>query len=204
MGSYVYLTFNDLVLDEEELLARMLHVRMRILGVFRRATVPETRRRVRYIGSPRTPGGLRSSGNAIHGCDDKIGDLAQRMCAEFVKKDRRGGHVLTLKDLPVKVVASHKERLLLSAIADLEHRLVSWVLTAMRDIAEIWYEYTEGGIWQAEQSSVDEHIRWHRAARELKFDRRPLHGRPRSQVKSRGVPPGTSIGGSKQGRRMAG
>jgi hypothetical protein len=199
------LSFADLMLDEDEFLELLITTRLRILGVFMRATEPDPRRRVLHAGTARHRGSERHSDNAIVGCgDNKIGSLAHYVLRELGR--RRGNTIFETEDVDPRAIQSFGPKLLALRLGDLEHELVAQVLCVMRDLHEIYFLYERGGIWQAAQSAVDDHRKWRRTARRLRgskgfIDLRNYHGRPRRQTKSRGIPGGTSVGASRQGSR---
>lgn len=199
------LTLRDIALDSDALAERLVITRLRIIGVFRRATEPDPRRYVLYKGTQRHAGAVRGSDNAIVTCGDgKISTLASHVWKELQARTP----VLELGDISPESVRRIKPKLLASELNRLQHELIAHVLCEMRDAYQIYF-MDGSGIWQAHQSVVDEYMMWRESAQQMRQEEsfvnaRPFHGRVRSQALRRGTPPGTSIGTSKQGRRMTG
>ena len=207
----LHLDFDDLVLNKDDLTELMVRVRLRILGVFSRGIERDPRRRVTLFGNTRENRFTRSSENALLSSenpllqrDDTLDTLTDFMYRELVEYRA----IFTAEDVDDRIVRRTSEQMLQYALNNLQHRFVGEVLAVMyRKKAEIYYMEDRGGHWQAEQSAVDEYRLWRGRAQKLKDtkgakgyrDDRNFHGRVRGQL--RGAAPGTSIGGTKQGRR---
>jgi hypothetical protein len=143
---------------------------------------------------------VRSSGNAIVGCDNSIDDLARVVVARLGNKET-ALTVVTAEDVDPDLRRWYQKnayRQFTAALSDLQHMIVCELLAYLRDkLKAIWFQSEDGGKWQMTQSSVDKHALRKRVVHGLKYlNDRSYHGRPRKQTKRRGIPEGTSVGGA--------
>lgn len=170
--------------DEDKIHDLISLARLRIVGEFYYATELNPRYRSGNGQKPR-----RGTDNYIIGITHKLGDLAgyvvRSMHCSFVAQH----------DLPSDL-AELAPRYADVLINQAHHDLVVRALQLLRASGDVWYDEALG-IWQISQSCVDDFLAQRQAARALKVDQRPYHGRPRNQTRQRGIPEGQSIGGLK-------
>lgn len=175
--------------EQEELEDLIAAARRRVIGAFHHAT--EKHR-----------GRIKGTDNYIRGVEPKMSELARYVVRYIKHPIIRPGQLSELIDID-DVRTYDLNRL----IYQLQFEAVMAALHVMcvqppktppgfrieDSTDEIHYDSLRC-FWQIRQSSIDEYVKYRRAARTMfKQDDRNYHGRNRSQSQRRGVPEGTSI-----------
>lgn len=199
------------VLTDRAIKNLMVEARPRIIGVFSQATEqvlrPATSPEYRFdksVGLVRPRWTTIPTDNYIGGIGDSQQDLARHIESKvknhFVYSENllRYGRVTKKSGNLLQWTDGANETRLRRFISHVEMKIILIELNVMCCQSEVWFNADYRGIWQIQQSVVDEFILQKRARRQavrIKRDDRSYHGRNRSQSTRRGVAAGTSVGG---------
>lgn len=201
------------ILTDEALEDLMVLARSRIIGVFREATEkirrdaePFEHRHNKAVGLLRPYWRTVRTDNYIGGVGCRQKDLAWHIQSKIKNHFLRSedllayGRTTRAGNNHLKWVTQVNEAHVQGFIAAIEQQVILAQLNMMVAECEIWYNENECGIWQMQQSVIDEFREQKLARRQalepkFKRDDRSYHGRNRGQSVRRGIAPGTSIGG---------